>query len=247
MIWNESGFADELSISRNEVMKLSKVGNANTYTKVLKELDEFGYIKYSPSYNPLIGSKVTIIRCDKGSDKGVGNGSGNSSDKGGDTLFKPIKLIKPKETITSNSIELDVNAKSEIPTNLFDVDEKPKPKKTPKPKKEKEPIPTLQEVFDYVKSIPEFSRPEKFESYKFAISAKIETWIEDGWKDGNGKEVINWKNKIKNTLPYLKPLNNGNNGNNPYSKPTIEDRSIATVERLNRERQELINSAGYIP
>jgi hypothetical protein len=41
--------------------------------------------------------------------------------------------------------------------------------------------------------------------------------------------------------------NNGNNGNNTYSKPTIEDRSIATIERLNRERQELINSAGYIP
>ena len=101
-IWNECHFDTDLSINRNDVMKLSKIGNANTYTRVLKELDEYGYIKYKPSFNPLIGSKATIIRYDKGTDKGSDKGSVKSSskggDKGGDTLYKQVnnKTIKQK-------------------------------------------------------------------------------------------------------------------------------------------------------
>ena len=33
LIWNECGYDTELSINRNDVMKLSKIGSANTYTK----------------------------------------------------------------------------------------------------------------------------------------------------------------------------------------------------------------------
>lgn len=100
MLWNECGYAKELSINRNDVMLLSKIGNANTYTKCLKELNKYGYIIYNPSFNPLIGSKVTIIRFDKGSDKGSVNGGTKCTDKGGDTLYKQVnKETKNKETI----------------------------------------------------------------------------------------------------------------------------------------------------
>lgn len=88
MLWNECGFADKLSINRNDVMRLSKIGNQNTYTKVLKQLHDYGYIVYEPSFNPLKGSLVTIIRCDKGSDKGSVKGGSKGGDKGGDTLYK---------------------------------------------------------------------------------------------------------------------------------------------------------------
>lgn len=105
IIWNECGFDSELSINRNDVMKLSKIGNANTYTKVLKELTEFGYVVYKPSYNPLIGSKVTIITFDKGTVKGSSKGSSKGSDKGtgkgtgkgGDTLYKQLNNITIKQ------------------------------------------------------------------------------------------------------------------------------------------------------
>jgi len=33
-----------------------------------------------------------------------------------------------------------------------------------------------------------------------------EQWVSDGWKDGNENEIKNWKTKLKNTLPHLKPL-----------------------------------------
>ena len=101
-IWNECHFDTDLSINRNDVMKLSKIGNANTYTRTLKQLNEYGYIKYKPSFNPLIGSKVTIIRFDKGNDKGSDKctvkSSSKGTDKGGDTLYKQVnnKTIKQK-------------------------------------------------------------------------------------------------------------------------------------------------------
>jgi hypothetical protein len=38
----------------------------------------------------------------------------------------------------------------------------------------------------------------------FSVKAKYQTWVDDGWKDGNGKAIKNWKNKLTNTLPFLK-------------------------------------------
>lgn len=114
LIWNNCGFCDELSINRNDIMKLAKVGNSNTYTRCLKELDKLGFIKYQPSYNPLIGSKVTIIRYDKGTDKGTDKGSSKGTDKGSDTLYKllnnkTIELINNNASLVNKHLESWIN------------------------------------------------------------------------------------------------------------------------------------------
>lgn len=120
-LWNECGFAHELSINRNDVMRLSKIGNANTYTNCLKVLDQQKYIKYHPSYNPLIGSKVTIIRYDKGSGEGTAKGGGTSggigSGEGTDTLYKllnnkTIKLINKNASLVNSNLEKWINSES---------------------------------------------------------------------------------------------------------------------------------------
>lgn len=60
------------------------------------------------------------------------------------------------------------------------------------------------------KDIPDFN---SFLSYAIkqkpnvdteAVKFKYESWIENNWKDGNGVEIINWKNKLLNTLPHIK-------------------------------------------
>jgi hypothetical protein len=107
LIWNECGFDTELSINRNDVMKISKIGSANTYTKSLKSLERLKLIKYNPSYNPLVGSKVMIYRFDKGSDNGSDNGTGNGSvkssskgiDNGCDNGCATLYKLLNKETI----------------------------------------------------------------------------------------------------------------------------------------------------
>lgn len=79
-----------------------------------------------------------------------------------------------------------------------------------KSKKSKKEIPTLDQFLNYVLTIPEFA--PKFESLKYSIQSKYEQWVENGWKDGHGNEIKQWKTKIKNTLPHLKPLNTLQNG-----------------------------------
>ncbi len=63
-LWNQTHFEENFSILRSEVMQLSKIGSNNTYSKCLKALDKFGYIKYYPSNNPMVGSTVSCIKFD---------------------------------------------------------------------------------------------------------------------------------------------------------------------------------------
>ena len=58
--WNINHFQNPISISRNEMMKLSKISAFGTYHKCIKELQIFGYIEYFPSFNPYKGSLVNL-------------------------------------------------------------------------------------------------------------------------------------------------------------------------------------------
>ena len=68
-MWNLNHFNSPVSISRAEMKTLSKIGSNNTYSRCLRQLDEFGYIHYQPSFNPMLGSKVSCIRFDTANGK----------------------------------------------------------------------------------------------------------------------------------------------------------------------------------
>ena len=59
--WNCNRFKNPISISRDEVMRISKISSKATYHKCLKNLHSLGYIKYEPSYNPFKGSQVYLF------------------------------------------------------------------------------------------------------------------------------------------------------------------------------------------
>lgn len=59
--WNFNRFRNPISISRDEVMRISKISSKATYHKCLKELHALGYIDYQPSYNPFRGSHVVMF------------------------------------------------------------------------------------------------------------------------------------------------------------------------------------------
>lgn len=60
--WNYNRFQNPISISRSEMMAVSKIQAKATYHKVIKELHEFGLIIYRPSYNPFRGSEVELVQ-----------------------------------------------------------------------------------------------------------------------------------------------------------------------------------------
>lgn len=91
--WNDNQRTNPVSINRQEVMSLSKIGSVNTYTKALKQLHEWGYILYEPSNNRWLGSKVYMYRFDNGSD----NSTDNTIDKGSDNtaVSEVVKEVRP--------------------------------------------------------------------------------------------------------------------------------------------------------
>lgn len=108
--WNLAKFKNPISICRSELMLACKIGSANTYTKCLKQLDNWGYIEYKPSYNPARGSLVNLYNFDNS----TGKGSDKGTDKGAVIAVrpslnynKPYKLIKQesKSRFTPPSIE----------------------------------------------------------------------------------------------------------------------------------------------
>lgn len=59
--WNLNRFQNPISITRDEVMRISKICSKATYHKCMRELHEKGYLIYEPSYNPFRGSMVQMI------------------------------------------------------------------------------------------------------------------------------------------------------------------------------------------
>ncbi len=60
-LWNENHFVSPFSISRSKVMRMCKMGGKTTYHQHIKDLTAFGYIKYVPSYHPVVGSLVWMV------------------------------------------------------------------------------------------------------------------------------------------------------------------------------------------
>ena len=59
--WNAERFQNPVSISRQELMRISKISAKATYHKCIKDLHNYGYIQYMPSYNPFKGSLVYLF------------------------------------------------------------------------------------------------------------------------------------------------------------------------------------------
>ncbi|WP_223151079.1 hypothetical protein [Flavobacterium sp. GP15] len=59
--WNINCFQNPISITREEMMLSSKIGSRATYHKCMRELNDKGYIKYIPTFNPFKGSSVLLF------------------------------------------------------------------------------------------------------------------------------------------------------------------------------------------
>ena len=59
--WNINRFINPISITRDEVMRICKISSKATYHKCMRDLNDKGYVKYEPSYNPYKGSMVILF------------------------------------------------------------------------------------------------------------------------------------------------------------------------------------------
>ena len=60
--WNLNNCKNPVVIIRAEIMKSAKISARHTYNKCINELTNYGYIRYFPSADPLLGSTIYIRR-----------------------------------------------------------------------------------------------------------------------------------------------------------------------------------------
>jgi hypothetical protein len=59
--WSSNDFLNPIRVTRNSLMLLAKISSVTTFHKKIRQLTEYGYIQYKPSYNPFQGSKIHVI------------------------------------------------------------------------------------------------------------------------------------------------------------------------------------------
>lgn len=188
--WNINRFKNPISISRDEMMKASRIASKATYHKCIKELQSLGFIDYIPSYNPYSGSEVILY--DLSDRKNVFktqtcsiidqtqpiNNQVNS--KGTEQVNEPNIYNKKKTSKNNKNISIDTNSKILNEENFLKLDKEEK--KSSAKKKEVE-NPSIEQVKDYFKQ-EEFSEFEAERFYNYYTS--------NGWLIGGKTKMIDW-------------------------------------------------------
>lgn len=52
------GFFNPIVVFSHEIMRIAKISSPATYLKCVRDLSDFGYIRYEPSFNKNRGSKI---------------------------------------------------------------------------------------------------------------------------------------------------------------------------------------------
>jgi len=60
--WKEHNYSTPVQAFSHEIMQIAKISAATTYRKVIKDLNEYGYIKYEPSFKRNQRSKLYILQ-----------------------------------------------------------------------------------------------------------------------------------------------------------------------------------------
>ena len=73
-------------------------------------------------------------------------------------------------------------------------------KQVNKETKNNKTIPTYTEFLEHAKlKKPNINREH--------VKAKYDSWVENGWKDGNDRKITNWRSKLSNTVPHIPTMN----------------------------------------
>ena len=60
--YNLNGCQNPIEITRASLMPIAKISGIATYHRCIRDLHQFGYIAYNPSYNPSISTKVHLLK-----------------------------------------------------------------------------------------------------------------------------------------------------------------------------------------
>ncbi len=138
LFWNLNRFKNPISISRSEIMKVSKIGSNATYHRCITDLHKWNYLEYIPSYNPFKGSMVNMFIFGTGAEQvlnenhpkneqvseQVVNGNHSKTEQVPEQALVPsINNIKHKKLYKNNKQEREEEKKSSPHPSQNKIDE----------------------------------------------------------------------------------------------------------------------------
>lgn len=210
---NRLGWKKRFGLPTTMAKESIGIRSYNTYINTLNDLVSWGaIILIEKSKNQYSSNIIAISNFDKALDKALDKAFIKHDTK---------HLIKQVES-TSESID---SIDKQLTINKETIN-----KETIKPSES--------EFLDYCKLILK----EKYDPLEFSLKAKFDSWINNNWRDGNDKKIKNWKSKINNTIPFLKPMYNGQKQSNTNDRKTNLDSLIELTERVLQQPFTLIDN-----
>ncbi len=221
--WNVNRFKNPITISRDEMMKGSKIASKATYHKCIKELQRLGFLDYHPSYNPYSGTQVFMANFSEGSNLKPINQETASSKNNPTTPF--FELSKPKNELLNGNVTeqldeppyiynkqtIENNKNIDIDTNfenhLFLKKKKEKSKEKSSAKKEKSRI--LADDNQTEESLQKFVSPTleltkeyfKFQNFtEFDAERFFNYYSSIGWLIGGKTKMKDWQASARNWM-----------------------------------------------
>lgn len=199
--WNLNRFQNPISISRSEMMGVSKINAKATYHKVIKELHEFGFIVYRPSFNPFRGSEVELVQwSDKFSEDLTNNQSGTGSENEPMVNKYPTKISTATVPINEPPYKHINNTDIACSTSSNSDQANGKVRKA-----------------DVEKTVPRGGRPSSLEEVKqYFLSEKFEAqeaqkfynyFQSNGWKVGGRAPMKDWRAAARNWILNAESFN----------------------------------------
>jgi hypothetical protein len=216
--WNVNRFKNPIIISRDEMMKGSKIASKATYHKCIKELQRLKFLDYFPSYNPYSGTEVFMVNFSEGNNFSPNSSETASSNNDQTTpifgstepknehvnsqvaeqVNEPPYIYNNKQTLKNNkNIDIDINFQN-FEDDLFLKNETAEQKEKSSAKKEKEIItssavetPTLESVKEYFK----FQKFTEFEAERF-----FNYYSSIGWLIGGKTKMKDWQAAARNWM-----------------------------------------------
>lgn len=230
--WNCNRFRNPISISRDEVMRISKISSKATYHKCLKNLHALGYIQYEPSYNPYKGSLVHLFNFSENLKpkpknskviKQVADKSHTSTGTSPEQAeVSYINSLNNTNKLNNSNVNMQsLNSKNE---NLHLKKEAANTKQKKLRQKNKSIVmPTEQELLKYFQeqNFPELEA-KKFFNY----------FSSNGWLVGGKTPMANWKAAAQNWMINSTNFNTHHH-NNTDKTPTIRPNNLNTATNKN--------------
>jgi hypothetical protein len=214
--WNVNRFKNPTGISREEIMKASKIHSKATYHKCMKELELLGFMVYNPTFNPHSCSNIVMVnfsaeektiskipQSTRSKNEPLHNLNESKNEQGIEQVNEQVYIYNKKQTSKNNlnNIKLDTKTIStKEPVQNLNPLINPKEKEKSCAKKEKlveldllfeTTVPSIEMILEYF-SFKESSQTEanKFFNYYSSI----------GWLIGGKTKMKDWKAAARNWM-----------------------------------------------